>query len=166
MNFNIISKKIGLTRTEFNVLLVLVVVFFTGITIKVLQSRNNYIEKIDYNYSYTDSLFYFSGYKDENIRKTSNSSDKIVDYKQEVLDFSDDKFIKKSHKITGNKLINVNTADILTFTELPGIGVKTAEKILDLREKNGGFKNIEELKEVKGIGIAKFEKIKKYLIIE
>jgi DNA uptake protein ComE-like DNA-binding protein len=44
--------------------------------------------------------------------------------------------------------------------------IKTAEKILILRNKKNGFRNINELTEVKGIGLKKFEKIKKYLILE
>jgi competence protein ComEA len=48
---------------------------------------------------------------------------------------------------------------------LPGIGEKTAEAILQMREKNGKFRKLEELKKVKGIGEKKFEKIKKYIFI-
>lgn len=48
--------------------------------------------------------------------------------------------------------ININTADEATLSSLKGIGPKLAQNIIDYRSKNGMFKNIAELKNVKGIG--------------
>ncbi|KAB2842986.1 MAG: helix-hairpin-helix domain-containing protein [Melioribacteraceae bacterium] len=62
--------------------------------------------------------------------------------------------------------ININKAGIEILTTLPGIGLKTAEKIIALRDSKGGFKKLDELMEVKGIGAQKFNAIKKYLFIE
>ena len=56
--------------------------------------------------------------------------------------------------------VNLNTATIEQLTTLPGIGIKTAERILEYRTKNGGFKKIEELMNVKGIGEKSFLKLK------
>jgi competence protein ComEA len=56
--------------------------------------------------------------------------------------------------------INLNTATIDQLMTLPGIGQKTAERILEYRAKSGGFKKIEELMNVKGIGEKSFLKIK------
>ena len=56
--------------------------------------------------------------------------------------------------------INLNTATLDQLTTLPGIGAKTAERILEYRTKSGGFKKIEELMNVKGIGEKSFLKIK------
>ena len=49
---------------------------------------------------------------------------------------------------------------------LPGIGEKTAEKIIELRKERGKFNTLEELMNVKGIGEVKFNKIKKFLYIK
>ena len=43
---------------------------------------------------------------------------------------------------------------------MPGIGEKTAEKILQYRETNGSFKTKEDIMKVSGIGESKYEKIK------
>lgn len=56
--------------------------------------------------------------------------------------------------------INLNAATIEQLETLPGIGRKVAERILEYRTKSGGFKKIEELMNVKGIGEKSFLKIK------
>ena len=58
------------------------------------------------------------------------------------------------------QIINVNTAAPAELERLPGIGPVLAEEIILYRQRSGGFKNIEEIKNVKGIGDKKFEKIK------
>lgn len=57
-------------------------------------------------------------------------------------------------------LININTADLEQLKEITGIGNIKAQSIIDYREANGGFKSLEELKNVDGIGDKTFEKIK------
>ena len=56
--------------------------------------------------------------------------------------------------------INLNTADAEQLATLPGIGQVKAEAIIKYRKDNGKFKNINDLKEVKGIGDKMIEKIK------
>ncbi|TCB52285.1 ComEA family DNA-binding protein [Acinetobacter terrestris] len=60
---------------------------------------------------------------------------------------------------TGNK-ISLNQASLEQLQELAGVGLKKAEAIVAYRQKNGKFKNIEELQQVKGIGPALFAKNK------
>lgn len=56
--------------------------------------------------------------------------------------------------------ISINDSDISKLKEIPGIGEVKANSIISYREKNNGFKSIEELKNVDGIGEKTFEKIK------
>lgn len=59
--------------------------------------------------------------------------------------------------------VNVNTATAEELTALPGIGEKRAQAILEIRKEKGGFKSVDELTEVKGIGPANLEKLRPYL---
>lgn len=63
-------------------------------------------------------------------------------------------------------LININTARADLLQRLPGIGPVLAEEILARRKDTGGFKDIEELKDVKGIGDKKFEDMKWMITID
>lgn len=56
--------------------------------------------------------------------------------------------------------ININTADQKLLMELDGIGEALSERIINYREENGGFKSIEELKNVDGIGDKRYAAIK------
>jgi len=83
------------------------------------------------------------------------------------LDFRARK-LSTADQSTGNLslYININSASIEILKQLPGIGEKTAERIVDFRAKNGPFKTVRELLLVKGIGQAKFDRIKEYIFIE
>lgn len=61
--------------------------------------------------------------------------------------------------------VDLNDADIGTLQNLPGIGPKTAQAIVDYREAKGGFRSVEELLDVKGIGPKKMEKIRPFVTV-
>lgn len=62
-------------------------------------------------------------------------------------------------------LVNLNTATKDELVALQGIGPAKAQAILDYRAQRGGFKAVEELKDVKGIGAKRFEKLKPELTV-
>jgi competence protein ComEA len=66
---------------------------------------------------------------------------------------------------TGER-ININTATPDQLDTLPGIGPAIAQRIIDYREKIGGFKRIEQITEVSGIGEATFAKIKDLITVD
>ena len=61
--------------------------------------------------------------------------------------------------------VNLNAATVAQLQTLPGVGVSTAQRIVDYRQKNGGFKKIEELMNVKGIGEKSFLKLKPLITV-
>ena len=62
-------------------------------------------------------------------------------------------------------LVNLNAATQAELEKLPGIGPATAKSIIEYRQKNGGFKKVEELMNVKGIGEKSFLKLKSLVTI-
>lgn len=96
---------------------------------------------------------------------------KIGDAKQEDLkDVNNTKGIenaeiKNENTAKDSSKININTATLEELDKLPGVGEATANKIISHREENGQFKNIEDIKNVNGIGDKKFENMKELICV-
>lgn len=63
-------------------------------------------------------------------------------------------------------VVNVNTASVEELQLLPGIGESRAHALVELRKRRGGFKSLDELKEVKGIGDASLERMRPYVRLQ
>lgn len=61
--------------------------------------------------------------------------------------------------------LDLNTATAADLQKLPGVGPAMAERILEYRQKNGGFKKIEELMNIRGIGEKNFLKLKALITV-
>ncbi|HEX7484827.1 MAG TPA: helix-hairpin-helix domain-containing protein [Vicinamibacterales bacterium] len=70
-----------------------------------------------------------------------------------------------SAKASTGTTVNINTATADQLDALPGIGAKMAARIIDYRQKNGGFKKLEDLMNIQGIGEKNFLKLKPLITI-
>jgi competence protein ComEA len=66
---------------------------------------------------------------------------------------------------TATAPVNLNTATAEQLTTIPGVGPKMAERIIDYRQKNGGFKKVEDLMNVSGVGEKSFLKMKPLITV-
>lgn len=76
----------------------------------------------------------------------------------------EDKITNEENSQTPGK-ISLNNASLSELTKLTGIGEKKAQAIIEYRNQNGGFKTIDEITKVSGIGVSTFEKIKDQLTL-
>jgi len=93
------------------------------------------------------------------VEKNLNQAERLIDGQKIFIP----KFGEETPIVTqvlGSKIIRLNTTTVEDLDRLTGIGPALAQRIIDYRTKNGGFKDINELKLVSGIGDKLFEKIK------
>ena len=112
--------------------------------------------------------------QEEQANKQANATQSnLDDSKNNIETDSSTKYITTSSGISSNKenaqtlsKVNINTATQTQLESLPGIGPSTATKIIEYRNDKGKFNSIEDVKNVSGIGDAKFEKIKQYISVK
>lgn len=102
------------------------------------QILSRYEPDIDYNISYSEE---------------GNQQIELPDTKQDVVVQSD------------SLSININSADTEELQKLPGIGPAYAERIIEWREENGDFTNLDQLLEIRGIGEKRLEDIAPHIIL-
>lgn len=176
-----ISFKLGLAEIESASLFFSILIFFIGLVLRQfdfdklmgdLDVKTYAIEakekEIDIDII-LDSLFHnLISHDSEDYLSSAlieNEFDKKKDEKQRKKTSS--KTTNARNDVTlEEKSINLNQASVEDLEKLPGIGKKTAEAIIEYRKSKGKFKSIEEIKNVKGIGEAKFQKIKLYIYVD
>lgn len=154
----------GATASEIAVALLLLSGLIVGISIKkyYYTSENSSNKAAVSYYDILDSL--------AETQKTTYTGSDIAGNEIKALKEKDtivkkkEVFAKSKKKSLPDGKINLNTASKLELMKLPGVGEKTAQKIIQYR-KNNKFNKIEDIENVKGIGPKKFENMKKYLQI-
>lgn len=96
---------------------------------------------------------------DQNFKEWK-AKQQMYDQKLSIQHSSHSNVSKSSTMTDSSGQVYLNQANIDELQKLKGIGEKKAQAIVEYRQKNGGFKNIDEFKNVKGIGPAIFEKNK------
>ncbi len=164
---NNIKTTLGLAKYELTVLFIIFIGLFAGIIIKTVNSE----KKTDYEliqtriYQTLDSIAeadrtsFVGSDLTGSIIEELEAGDTIIK-KEEFFPSA-----KKKELPETSKKINLNTASRVQLMELPGIGEKTADKIIEFRNTNP-FSSIEEIMKVKGIGIKKFEKMKEFIEVK
>ncbi|HEX2868360.1 MAG TPA: helix-hairpin-helix domain-containing protein [Ignavibacteriales bacterium] len=166
MQFRKTANHLGFTRTEFIVLTALTGIFLAGLLLKYSFSESPAPYR-DFDYSASDSMFLASDstLKEEEILRDL-SPETGSPGRKKVLETSGENVSFRKKVLAGENSININSSEAADLMKLPGIGEKTAGKIVELRRLKGRFNSIEELLEVKGIGPAKLNKIRKYIFIK
>ena len=73
--------------------------------------------------------------------------------------------IAQAQKQPPSKPIDLNVANVKELQELPGVGPVTAQRIIDLREKSGRFRRVEDLLAVRGISQKKLDAMRSYVTV-
>lgn len=98
-----------------------------------------------------------------------NRAKKLQNHELVVIGNINDKenmnMIEESSEAEYDGLININSANLEELKKISGVGDVKAQSIIEYREKNGGFKSIDEIKNIDGIGEKTFEKIKDKITI-
>lgn len=127
--------------------------------------ENAETKEINLAYKLEDGMKIYIPTKEEIQNKESQEANKENQYVYEGTKENNSQRNSEEKNISVNKKVNINKASQEELDNLPGIGPSTASKILEYRKQNGNFKNIEDIKEVSGIGEAKFEKIKEMITV-
>lgn len=161
-------RKFGFTKNDFLIVSFLIITLIFGLILEYSGWNN----KKQFDYSESDSKFeqqIKSSYSElESITLNSEQENRL----NRLKSYSDSLFAQKENSSLDKKIskiekkININLAYASDLQLLPGIGEAMAERIIEYREQNNGFKNITDIMNVKGIGQKRFEKIKDYITIE
>ena len=157
---NRLADKYGFTSEEIKVILLFIVLIAAGSMYKLYRDNDSAPNK--QTYAKQDSLFFqilgdtqSVAPQHDSLFKTADAASGMAAVKQE-----------SPHKgSVPEKSVNINRASAKELTLLPGVGEKTAEKIIAYRKQIGSFRNIEEIMDVKGIGVKKFEKMKRFIVV-
>lgn len=155
------------SKAELTVAFLIIFGLIIGLAVEMFQSQNEQI--ISNNnaelYYLLDSIAeaeattYIGTDMSNQVDSLLVQSDTIVEKKSLFPQHSSKPELVKDEKI------NLNTASKVELMKLPGVGEKTAQKIIEYR-KNTSFNTIQEIQNIRGIGVKKFEKMKNNITVK
>jgi competence protein ComEA len=102
----------------------------------------------------------------ENYKKENEDLKKqLAELEQKIQDEKSKPEVK-SEEVSVSDKININSAQQSELEKLPGVGPARAQAIIDYRLQNGGFKTIDEIQNIKGIGPATFAKMANMICVD
>ena len=141
-----------------------------GLRDKTIQTIQNYLGKAGRFKKAEDLKRVYGLHKDEYERLAPYVKIKEAQAENRSISFAGNKNseenktdFKKSLRYSS---IDINTADTSAFISLPGIGSKLATRIVNFRDRLGGFYSIDQVGETYGLPDSAFQKIKEYLKLE
>ncbi len=157
-NLKDISPKNYLTGNEIKVLSVILGLGVVGIGVHLFNSwqasKNNQFEKTNIDSIFTE-IFRTDSVQKINVHSSDSLRNRYFKVEQKN---------KKDELKPGS--ININTASKKDLIKLPGIGEKTADRIIEYRTNVKKFKSKDDLMNVKGIGQKKFEALKEFITLK
>lgn len=126
-----------------------------------VEMAGGFAEEMDIGKDASDTVFDM-----ERIEILPQEQEIAVSYSPSLVQVEYAEEIKERKEAEQIQKININTADAKALESLPHIGEKLAQAILAYRTEHGGFKSIEEIKNVPKIGDKIFDELKDYITIE
>jgi len=148
-----LKNALGITQSQLVVSAILLSGLLVGVIVKYSTQSGN-----------TNSDILRTVLAEQLLHNSSELKKSITgsDTKGNVLFASEEKQNKK--KNIPDAPIDINTASKLELMKIPGIGDKTADKIIEYR-KTTPFEKKEDIQKIKGIGPKKFERMKEYITV-
>mgnify|MGYP004622444611 FL=1 len=136
------------------ILILIYSIFSNFFVSKRIDDKKIKVKVNDQEYSVDVGTTYKELKEEYDLDASSNVADEAILYENQEVDINDN---------AGK--ISINKATYEELITLPGIGPKTAEKIIEYRNTYGSFWSLEDIKKVKGIGDKKYAKLKEYITI-
>lgn len=124
----------------------------------------------------TDAVQKAGGLTDKADQRSINLAQKLADEaviyvatEDEASPLLGSSLVESSHQSpseTTKGKVNLNTATITDLQSISGIGAKRAQDIIDYRDSSGGFKSVDELSNVSGIGDKTLEKLREEVTVD
>lgn len=110
-------------------------------------------------------IIIYSNSEVEDFKKTKEIEAQVMNscIQKDENSLHNDACITTEEDMEMNKKISINTASKEEIMTLPGLGEAKAQSIIDYRNQNGSFENIEDIMNVSGIGESLFAQIKEYI---